>query len=147
MATSKNTLLTGVLNHQAPLIRRGEDDSCWYWTGVFIKKGYGRYGRVLAHRLLYKLFRGHIDQDLTLDHLCRNKACVNPDHLEPVTASENCRRWRVTQTHCKRGHELDGDNITFRYRNGHKNRVCRLCHRELAREYERRKKAKRMAAQ
>lgn len=72
------------------------DAGCWEWQATRGPKGYGQvqYDSVLylAHRFSYEAHRGGIDPDLTLDHLCRNTCCVNPDHLEPVTRSENSRR-------------------------------------------------------
>lgn len=64
---------------------------CWEWTGQK-DSGYGRYSGRPAHRVTYEVLVGPIPDGLTLDHLCRNKGCVNPDHLEPVTSSENTRR-------------------------------------------------------
>ncbi len=69
---------------------------CWLWTGVRTTEGYGqvwRDGRMrMAHREVYELLRGPIDHGLVLDHLCRTPACVNPDHVEPVTQAENVQR-------------------------------------------------------
>lgn len=73
------------------------DTECWDWQGAVHYTGYGQvdsrtYGTSMAHRFIYELHRGPIPEGLTLDHLCRNTTCVNPAHLEPVTAAENTRR-------------------------------------------------------
>jgi hypothetical protein len=76
------------------------DTGCWIWTRYINPRGYGRLvrgGEQLAHRVLYRFHRGEIPDGLDLDHLCRNRACVNPDHLEPVTIRENNRRGALTK--------------------------------------------------
>lgn len=86
-------------------LRVHKTDDCWLWTST-LRRGYGRFwiapGRfVPAHRFAYELLVGPIPEGLELDHLCRNPACVNPAHLDPVTHRENVRRgkrgatWRV----------------------------------------------------
>ena len=69
---------------------------CWNWQGSKTKLGYGRISLngkpVMAHRFFYEMHKGKIPEGYTLDHLCRNSSCVNPDHLEPVLHAENCRR-------------------------------------------------------
>jgi len=72
-------------------------NGCWNWIGFLDRNGYGICGRGVnnekyAHRAVYRYFRGTIPKGMTLDHLCRNRSCVNPDHLEPVTLKENVRR-------------------------------------------------------
>lgn len=104
---------------------------CWLWSGYLNKQGYGRCQRdgrlVMAHRYVYEKYRGPIEAGKQLDHLCRVTSCVNPDHLEQVTNSENVQRgWdaRGLRMFCKRGHEVTGDNRHIR-RNG---RIeCKQC--------------------
>lgn len=68
------------------------ESGCWLWIGPLNNKGYGTFNRKYAHRVFYEQYKGPIPNDLELDHLCRNTACVNPDHLEPVTHAINLRR-------------------------------------------------------
>ena len=80
-------------------------DECWEWTGRLNASGYGVVTSVFVHRTLYELFSGPIPEGLQIDHLCRNKRCANPTHLEAVTRSENVRRSpRIGPAMCKRGH-------------------------------------------
>lgn len=82
-------------------------DRCWLWTGSLQSRGYGCVGfggkRYLAHRLAYEWLVGPIPDGLTIDHLCRVKACVNPAHLEPVTGAENTRRHFDSAGTCRHG--------------------------------------------
>lgn len=107
---------------------------CWRWTGLFDRHGYGRHwhtdqGDRRAHRLAYELVKGPIPDGLTIDHLCRNTWCVNPDHLEPVTIGENVRR-RPKPDECPQGHAYDERNTHVRS-NG--KRECRTCMRDRMR--------------
>lgn len=78
----------------ARLMRHVEvsDDGCWNWTAALNAFGYGRFRGLLAHRVSYESLVGPIPDGLELDHLCRNRKCVRPEHLEPVTHDENYRR-------------------------------------------------------
>jgi hypothetical protein len=120
---------------------RKNEGGCWEWTSFRNKAGYGRIGgRVLAHRLAYESLVGPIPSGLVIDHLCRNPACVNPAHLEPVTLQENCRRGlindKVHRPHCANGHHYTPDNMRLDSR-GH--RVCRDCQRQYQRNARARK--------
>jgi hypothetical protein len=133
-------------------------DGCWNWQRAKDKDGYGMFKigshkdntrfMARAHRWSYEWFVGKIPDGLTIDHLCRNHCCVNPDHLEPVTSALNTRRGaRSIATHCKRGHELTGYNLILRpATKAHPNgmRACRECMNTYMRgwSYQQRQKAK-----
>lgn len=116
--------------------------SCWEWTGTLINGDYGQFWdgnkKIYAHRWSYEYFIGPIPNDMQLDHLCRNRCCVNPEHLEPVTARENTMRGNTItahhafKTHCERGHEYTIEN-TYNIKTG--GRMCRECKRIKEREY------------
>lgn len=118
---------------------------CWLWTAWIERNGYGRFwldGRQQgAHRVAYELYVGPIAPELQIDHLCRVRSCVNPLHLEAVTASENTRRMAATRTPyqaamqaCRNGHPYDEAN-TIATPTG---RACLTCKRNANRaSYER----------
>lgn len=129
-------------------VERGE--GCWRWKQRLTGNGYGQFsvsGRAIyAHRVAYVLNGGVIPDGYVIDHLCRNRWCVNPVHLEPVTQRENARRGirpksgatrrnilplgRATATHCGRGHEW---NTRTTYLSPSGTRNCRLCANALRR--------------
>lgn len=122
-------------------------DECWLWLASVagapgkqygkMRRGPASKGWVSAHRLSYELANGPIPQGLVIDHLCRNKLCVNPAHLEAVTMRENTIRGalpKVTvlrhaaKTHCKNGHEFTDKTVRlYLTSKGYWTRVCRAC--------------------
>lgn len=129
-----------------------DENGCWLWCAYVQPNGYGQYGvgvypnggMVAAHRHSYLLLVGPIPDGLQLDHLCRVTRCVNPAHLEPVTARENTLRSdglcaiNARKTHCIHGHPLSGDNLLVAaYR---RERICRLCATERSRRSRDRKR-------
>lgn len=122
-------------------------DSCWIWTRGRFDNGYGqawkhaprtkptgRYGRpIQAHRLVYELFCGPIPQSMQLDHVCRQRGCVNPSHLRVVTGRDNLlaagskcvAAINAAKTSCNHGHPLSGDNLYV----SRGKRYCRTCKR------------------
>lgn len=116
-------------------------ETCWLWTAVIVG-GYGKFWldrHVGAHRFCYELLVGPVPDGLVLDHLCRVRHCVNPDHLEPVTHRENVSRGvgptaiNSQKTHCKRGHPFTKENTGFmrRWKEGDGtslSRFCKTCH-------------------
>ena len=120
---------------------------CWLWNGCKTLGGYGIIRtddrKFLVHRVYYEAVVGPIPQGLEIDHVCRNRACVRPLHLEPVTRLENIRRmiaavgsYQSRKTHCPKGHEYTEEN-TYR-RPGLNYRTCRACMRVFSRKaYER----------
>ena len=110
-----------------------DDNGCWLWQGSLNRNGYGLFNAgktVIAHRYAYLTTRGEIDPANQLDHLCRVRCCVNPSHLEAVSARENNLRStsptseNAQKTTCKNGHNFDADN-TVLLPGGR--RSCRRC--------------------
>lgn len=120
------------------------ETGCWNWTAYKKKNGYGVFKinkkLKMAHRFSYELFKSSIPKGLELDHLCRNRACINPNHLEPVTNRENIMRGNGIcginrrKTHCINGHEFNKENTYYRSTGPY--RDCKKC------MYNRNKKSK-----
>lgn len=111
---------------------------CWHFLGSIAKSGYGvvsiangkRSKVMLAHRVSYLIFNGKLEEGLVIDHICRNRKCVNPDHLRQVTRNENVlenseslQAKNAKKTHCPSGHEYNEKNT--RIYNGW--RYCKAC--------------------
>lgn len=118
-------------------VTKDQSTGCWNWHGCISREGYGRFSYTnnrsgYAHRFAYQIFREEIPRKMELDHLCRNRRCCNPDHLEIVTKRTNCLRGispsalQAKQTHCKRNHLLSGDNV---YLTKTGRRQCKECGR------------------
>lgn len=111
------------------------ETGCWRWTGMLNDYGYGRYSHGLTHRITYTQMVGSIPDGMELDHLCRNRDCCNPRHVEVVTAQENTRRGQgpaglnARKTHCPQGHPYSGDNLQVKPTGA---RRCRECARVAA---------------
>ena len=116
--------------------------TCWVWTRGRSQAGYGQIGSGRAvdytHRAMYEMFHGEIPAGHDIDHLCRNRACCNPMHLEAVTHRENMQRGAIAKrTHCPHGHPYDEAN-TYHHPTG--GRVCRKCRNNNARRHAHKRK-------
>ena len=145
--------MPSILEHIERLSMPEPNTGCWLWIGFLNPSGYGilnlRGRPTRAHRLSYEVHRGPIPPGLQLDHLCRVRCCVNPDHLEPVTNAENARRspligrapgsrlaslqarmrrreQQMAMTHCHAGHQFSTENTRVYAGRRH----CRECARE-----------------
>jgi predicted nucleic acid-binding Zn ribbon protein len=117
---------------------------CWEWQSACHSTGYARLSIrgvcLLAYRVSYTLLIGRIPAGMTIDHLCRNRKCVNPDHLQPVSLANNIYRgynppaMARRQTHCKHGHAFTPENTHVGISsNGKERRRCRKCDAEKCR--------------
>ena len=117
--------------------------TCWLWLGNKTINGYGQITfknkHYLTHRVSYEYFKGNIPNTLQIDHLCKNRSCVNPEHLEVVTQKENLKRGntgkhnnhvntQINKTHCPQGHEYSGKNNLGR-------RICKICNKNTKIKY------------
>lgn len=111
-------------------------NGCWNWVGSKDSDGYGKFiykkKQMSAHRFSYLALVGEIINDLTVDHICKNIACVNPNHLRLLTMRENLMSSNAPsavnarKTHCKNGHQFSKENTYITKRGG---RTCRACRR------------------
>jgi hypothetical protein len=126
-------------------VNKDTESGCWEWTASLQTDGYGQFSikvddhhrTVQSHRLTYEALVGDIPDGLQIDHLCRNASCVNPEHLEPVSALENISRSPIhngAKTHCPQGHPFDKANTYIR--NG-RWRGCRACAKAYQKTYQR----------
>lgn len=131
---------------------------CWEWKHALDKDGYGRFYRKYlkkafrSHREFYRILKEDIPEGLVIDHLCRNRCCCNPGHLEPVTLKENVLRGNgavvggarnAAKTNCKQGHEFTQENTYFKItKKGGPQRSCRACGKKSRLEYQRKKTKK-----
>lgn len=120
---------------------------CWIWQHAIDGSGYGEFRQggknYKAHRVMYELYKGQVPVGLELDHLCREKKCWNPSHLEAVTHRENCRRgdagrWMRDRDSCSRGHKYLPGSFTLRSDSA---RICRICGRDKVRAWRLARKA------
>jgi HNH endonuclease len=135
----KRTPLDRWLNY----VQFQEDSECWLWVGHIAKTGYAAFGGQkwagLAHRFSYVTFVSEIPKGLQLDHLCRIRHCVNPDHLEAVTPQVNTLRGNTSaaknaaKTHCHRGHPFNSEN-TYMWAGKRCCRACKKIHKQTYKE-------------
>ena len=113
--------------------------SCWFWLGAKNRSGYGSVSRggksLLAHRYSYSSLTLEDISGRELDHICRTRSCVNPDHLEPVSRSENmkrakrCGEFNKSKTHCPAGHAYTEESTYTQLTRGMISRSCLICRR------------------
>ena len=136
-------------------IKISQGGDCWDWIGAKNSDGYGMFlfsnglvrarRQFRAHRVSYSIFKGELSKDLVIDHICRNKSCVNPDHLREVTNkvniienSSSIAALHKAKNFCSNGHEYTIENTFYRSNASHRN--CKQCNRNNANNYYLKKK-------
>lgn len=147
LALAREYLMKRTLQERFKSRFQKPESGCWLWAGHIDRDGYGKFTFAVpgskirntgAHRLSYEIYVGPIPEGLQIDHLCRTRNCVRPDHLEPVTGKENTRRSPKRfvkgelRSHCKNGHSLSGSNLGTRP-DGY--RRCHACMRGYQANY------------
>lgn len=143
--------MNGTIEHSFwDKVNKEGKNNCWIWTACCTPQGYGQYripgnpssnSMAYSHRFIYEKIKGSIPEGLQIDHLCRVRHCVNPDHLEAVTSRENTLRGNsfsalnAKKIHCPQGHPYSGSNL---YTTPAGDRRCRTCGRNQARAYKKR---------
>ncbi len=119
-------------------VDKGDGSGCWLWTASLQTGGYGNFivhkHSIRAHKWSYEYYKGPVPKGLQIDHLCRVRHCVNPDHLEAVPARTNVLRSNspaarnAQKTHCPKGHPYEGENLIIAKRkDGRLKRICHEC--------------------
>jgi len=115
---------------------------CIEWWANKNSDGYGvldtaqarRFGQRMAHRMIYEECFGYIPDGLQVDHICCNRSCVNPEHLQLVTLEENLKLGKERRTHCKNGHERTAENVYVTPQGTYR---CQICQRKARTKYRR----------
>lgn len=126
MRTYSHRVYGTLIERLLPKVTFEPNTGCWLWLAACDQDGYAILGKTYAHIVSYEIEFGPVPEGLQLDHLCRQRCCVNPRHLEPVTISENVRRGKRAIKMCPKGHPYSEEN-TYITPLGH--RQCRICKR------------------
>lgn len=118
-------------------------EGCWFWKAAINNRGYGIFDGMNAHRVSFEQWNHPIPKGMEIDHLCRVRHCVRPDHLRVVTHAENMAKSRFAmQTHCKRGHSLLDFYKNKRTGGKGYSRACKVCHAAAMKRYYKKRKAR-----